>query len=128
VAVYMCPSSRLDPFKNDANNNDGALIHAYIGISGATPDPAGRLEGYLCTSASPPGYGNMVLGNTGMLTVNRPIKLSECLDGTSNVIVVGEQSGLVGTNDLRNRYVGGWAGAAMDGGYFTTDPTYRGPL
>jgi hypothetical protein len=70
----------------------------------------------------------MVLGNTGMLTVNRPIKLSECLDGTSNVIVVGEQSGLVGANDLRNRYVGGWAGAAMDGGYFTTDPTYAGPL
>lgn len=116
LPVYMCPSSSLDPFYGSVAgvNTDGALIHAYIGISGATPDPIGRLGGSLCTTTM---YGNMTFANTGMLTVNQGIRIADCTDGTSNVIAVAEQSGLVGTNDIRNYYRGGWAGAAMDGNY-----------
>ena len=123
LPVYKCPSTNMPDIFSQANNFTMGQIHSYIGISGASPDPAGRLGGSVCTCTS---YGNMVLANTGMMTVNNAIRIADCTDGTSNTLMVGEQSGSVGTQDLRNWYVGGWAGAAMDGGYFSGGPA--GPL
>jgi prepilin-type N-terminal cleavage/methylation domain-containing protein/prepilin-type processing-associated H-X9-DG protein len=133
VSVYMCSSSLMDPFFIEGSiNSDAALIHAYIGISGATPDPAGRTGGATCTNSF---YSNHVLADTGMLVQNRGMKLSACTDGTSNVLAVGEQSGRVGSGtgaavDRRARYRGGWAGAAMDGGPYGGTPVgpHTGPL
>ncbi|WP_020470757.1 DUF1559 domain-containing protein [Zavarzinella formosa] len=127
MSVYQCPSSSLDPFSTVSGNGDMALIHSYIGISGATPDPAGRVAGCTCTSTL---YGNMVLSQTGVLTFNRGIKLAEITDGTSSTIAVGEQSGKVGTSEIRASYRGGWAGAAMDGGPYAGDVQgpHTGPM
>ena len=44
VPIYKCPSSTLTPFGEEpsAKNPNGALMHDYVGVSGAYPDPAGR--------------------------------------------------------------------------------------
>jgi prepilin-type N-terminal cleavage/methylation domain-containing protein/prepilin-type processing-associated H-X9-DG protein len=115
VKVYACPASHMPTNPTNPNNQHGGQVHAYIGISGASPDPVGRDVGYTCTTTM---YANMVFANTGMLIANFGVRLTDCTDGTSNTLMVGEQSGSVGTSDnYRNSYVGGWAGAAMDGNY-----------
>ena len=53
----------------------------------------------------------------GMLTSNEDVRLKECTDGTSNTMIVAEQSGLSGAGNGGRRsnrtsnYYGGWAGA-----------------
>ena len=49
----------------------------------------------------------------GMLTVNQHKRIAECTDGTSNTILVAEQSGVSGTSgsNRTSNYYGGWSGA-----------------
>lgn len=72
---------------------------------GAYPDPAGRTgnEGYSY-------YGDGYFTNQGLLNVFQNKKIKDCTDGTSNTMIVGEQSGLVDKEDLRSNYYGGWGG------------------
>lgn len=88
------------------------MKHEYVGIAGAYPDPGGRgsdicrqgLRGWVCRS--------------GLLTVNENRSFQYAKDGTSNTIIVGEQSGEVGVLEnnvivkypIRANYVGGWGG------------------
>ena len=79
-------------------------IAAYQGISGAYPDPAGN------PGQSFPGYyGGYFCGN-GMLIPNEVTSIASAIDGTSNVIIVAEQSAAVGGVDIRNGYYSPWAG------------------
>jgi hypothetical protein len=74
----------------------------YVGIAGATPDVAGRT---VIGSAS--NYGGFYTNN-GMLLHGQQTRIRDAVDGTSNVMMVAEQSGRVGTADIRSGYYGGY--------------------
>lgn len=110
MPAYLCPSSSVDPFINTASpqyDNPGRLlaIH-YTGIAGATPDPAGAA-------------GRCNPGNYGIVCANGPMRPSQItrmrdfVDGSSNTIMVSEQSGLVGANAISANYGGGWNGVSQ---------------
>jgi len=111
VPVYKCPSSPTDPFVNEpsSSNENRSMMHEYVGIAGAYSDPANRegtckdsIRGKVC--------------NTGLLLANEVRMLRDALDGTSNTIIVAEQSGTVNKVPIRSNYGGGWCGAAADDG------------
>ena len=106
VAAYKCPSSTLPSNSTSFSGNSGAgMLHDYVGISGATPDPAAR------TSECSPEhrYGGITCIN-GMLSPNLSRSMRDVTDGTSNTMIIAEQSGPIGTADLRANYYGGWGG------------------
>jgi prepilin-type processing-associated H-X9-DG protein len=43
-----------------------------------------------------------------MLLSNEPTTIARCTDGTSNTIIVAEQSAAIGTQDIRNGYYTPW--------------------
>ena len=106
VPVYKCPSSPLDALGNPAGMQSAGRgqLHDYVGVSGAYPDINVRTTGYCVSFAH--GYAC----NTGGLVFNESMKIRDFTDGTSNTMMVAEQSGLIGTNDRRANYNGGWAG------------------
>lgn len=120
IASYICPSSTLDPNADSSvgttyNNNLRTQIPMYVGISGATPDVAARTVG----SAS--NYGGFYTNN-GMLLHNQQTRMRDAVDGTSNVMMVAEQSGRVGTRDMRAGYYGGYTGTNFPNPVSGTNP------
>ena len=112
LPVYKCPSSTSGPFDNDvgnAANQQPVMMHEYVGISGSYPDPGGR------TTVCKQSARGMVC-RSGLLLPNENRGIQHATDGTSNTIIVSEQSGLVGTERIRSNYAGGWAGTAADPG------------
>lgn len=80
----------------------------YVGIAGASvgtaPEfPVGTNVGFSNS------YG--IYTNNGMLQWNYNISLRDATDGSSNTFIVAEQSGTVGTSDIRSGYYGGYLGA-----------------
>jgi len=119
VPVFQCPSSSLDPNNpsGDMCNYDRLQCHDYVGVSGATPDPANRTN--VCSTTAT--YG--VYCNTGLLVAARNYGFRDITDGSSNTFIVAEQSGKVGTKDLRTNYHGGWRGWSASGDVVTTATT-----
>jgi prepilin-type N-terminal cleavage/methylation domain-containing protein len=113
LSAYWCPSSPLPEYQPQSWatwwTNWEHMVPAYQGIMGATPDPAGQAT--VCNS----NYGGWWCSN-GMLLWNDSTTFASCTDGTSNVIIVAEQSGKVinattnGGPDLRNGYYTPWGG------------------
>ena len=106
IPGYVCPSSPLDPCANLLNDADNIQTPMYIGISGAYPDPAGRVVG------SPSNYGGFYTNN-GMLLHNQLTRMRDATDGSSNIMMVAEQSGRIGTQDIRSGYYGGYCGTTF---------------
>ena len=81
----------------------------YVGIGGAAPDPGGR-----ATVNSTSNYDGGIYGANGLLSVGMSLSLASCTDGTSNTMLVGENSDFttVGTakTDIRSNYYGAWSG------------------
>jgi hypothetical protein len=117
VSVYNCPSNSYDPFEDNDRGASGtsptqAMKHDYSGIAGATPDPAGRTTG-TCVSIT-----RGCICRNGILVMNEQKGIHQVTDGTSQTILVAEQSGAVTVTEngqsvkypIRTNYAGGWAG------------------
>ena len=119
VPGWNCPSSIFPANDNPSNvtyNNTGrGQTHDYVGIGGgATPgsppvDPIGRTN--ICANSN---YGSFWCAN-GMLYPNGWVKIADVTDGTSNTLIVGEQSGSVNNLHIAANYYGGWAGTCCVG-------------
>ena len=106
IPSYLCPSSSVDPFINGPRayeNPNRMLTPHYVGIAGATPDPAARVG--VC---NPGNYG--IFCDNGALRPNHITRFQNATDGLSNTIVVAEQSGVVGGVAISANYGGGWCG------------------
>ncbi|MEW4530248.1 DUF1559 domain-containing protein [Maioricimonas sp. JC845] len=114
IPVWNCPSSDFSTNASGQsptyNNAERGQTHDYVGIAGGTPDPSGRSG--VCSAVT--GYGGIVCEN-GLLYPNASRRMRDVVDGTSNTMIVGEQSGPVGELDIRANYHGGWAGFTTSG-------------
>jgi prepilin-type N-terminal cleavage/methylation domain-containing protein len=112
LPIWSCPSSPM-PDKQPAAwttwwTNYNHQVPGYQGIMGAYPDPTGA------SSYSASNYGGWWCNN-GMLLWNQSTRFADCTDGTSNTIIVAEQSGKVlncsyAGGDARNGYYSPWGG------------------
>ena len=119
VSVYACPSSAFKPLSRGHQNAGVAQNVNYAGIQGAAR-PVPGIDENLGTRDCGHGWSC----NNGLLAVNECFSMGDCKDGTSNTMIVGEQSGLVLRGSTctsyyeGNRsanYYGGWYGARTFG-------------
>jgi len=116
VPVYACPSSAINPLYafSTADREIGSVTqgHHYVGIMGAYPDPEGRtaLEYAAMHGHFPTSNGTLLNGECK--------SMRDLTDGTSNTIVVSEQSGNANQNAAVRRianYHTGWGGNTTTG-------------
>lgn len=112
LAVYLCPSSAVDPNGDQEspamNNAEFGLLHDYVGIAGAGPDPGGRAVGQVCSADL--GNSRGIICENGLLVPNGVTRMRDVVDGTSNTLIVAEQSGVINGRDYSANYEGGWNG------------------
>jgi hypothetical protein len=91
IPAYVCPSSYWKPIQKSAWSFDVVNIQIphYCAIGGATPDPNGNTANTQRVT-----YG--VIANNGAFTFNEVRGIQNLIDGTSNTMVLAEQSGIVG--------------------------------
>ncbi|MDO4586103.1 MAG: DUF1559 domain-containing protein [Planctomycetia bacterium] len=110
--IYVCPSAYWKKILKDGQSGNffdmiQTQVANYTGVAGASPDPAGR-ESMIFKCDLGIAAGN------GVLTYNDSRNFSALSDGTSNTILIGEQSGVntYGCPYSAN-YEGAWAGYSM---------------
>ena len=113
IPSYNCPSNPA-PQTGAAGSQfawggGSPQIIDYVGIAGATPDPAGRT-----TVTSTSNYSGGIYGANGIFSPMLSRKIADVQDGTSSTLMLGEMANFtpVGTNqvDIRSSYYGGWSG------------------
>lgn len=115
VPAFVCPSSP------HGITNDGeiplaneSMVHDYVGISGAVPSATSGGSTSDCTAANIVSGGTYC--NNGMLSVYFARRMRDCTDGSSNTIIVAEQSGNVGGSENSANPLGGWHGWVNNSG------------
>lgn len=93
-SILMCPSTDLPAFYPHTTS-DGTQVNiaegTYVGIHGGTYlDVAKGI--YHPTTDPTPNENHGPISGGGMFVLDRNIKISDCTDGTSNTIMVGEES------------------------------------
>jgi prepilin-type N-terminal cleavage/methylation domain-containing protein len=119
IPVFKCPSSsapslgtNISPSPTN-NNVKNVMLPDYVGMSGATGFGG-------CSGQT--GYGGIYCDN-GLLVPNESFAIRDAIDGTSNTILVAEQSGMIGnTQDIRSVYYGGFSAHTAT----TKAPTFTG--
>jgi len=107
IPVYRCPSSPLPDFFTSGGVGVRKMITTYTGIQGSVISTAagGIINGTCCN-----GAGNLASTN-GILYGGSTVKLTTISDGTSNTLLVGEQSDHV-RDANRNPVTAGYTAAA----------------
>ncbi|MCE9560573.1 MAG: DUF1559 domain-containing protein [Planctomycetes bacterium] len=111
LPIWKCPSTNVPDTQPTSwvtwwtNNNH--QVASYQGIMGAYPDPTGSTSTIYASN-----YGGW-WSNNGMLAMNQTFKMADCTDGTSNTVIVAEQSSMVGTTDVRNGYYSPWGSCTV---------------
>jgi len=91
-ALIWCPSSTGSRLNVRTDFGKTVSTSSYVGIAGAVTNAADPTD--------PTGRGRCVAGgqgyacDNGLLVPNRAQRMSDCTDGLSNTIVVGEQSAM----------------------------------
>jgi prepilin-type N-terminal cleavage/methylation domain-containing protein/prepilin-type processing-associated H-X9-DG protein len=125
-AIFYCPSSDLkkltDPGAMGVGNIQNPTTN-YVGIAGASNDPAGRLS-----IGSNPGPGNCCSGGIvaggGLLGPNTAVKLAAIKDGSSNTMMISEHSDfMVGPGGTLND----WRASLPHGAFMGYDTTQIPP-
>lgn len=78
---FFCPSSPLPTHTSLSAQVREAPLPTYVGISGTADAGSGFVTGNRGT-----------MNSNGVLTVNMAVRIAEITDGTSNTLVIGEQS------------------------------------
>jgi len=108
LKAYRCPSSVIRPFDiAPVSNNSGIALNVhYVGVQGAArPVPGADAN----RGTADCGHGWSC--NNGLLVANECFGLRDASDGTSNVLLVAEQSSLVANVNRTSNYYGGWYGS-----------------
>lgn len=102
VNVYVCPSSSIKPLSEGHNNPAGVAqnIH-YVGIQGSAR-PVPGISSTRGTADCRHGWSS----SNGMLCANECFSIADCMDGTSNTLIVAEQSGRVNASPSCDNYRG----------------------
>jgi prepilin-type N-terminal cleavage/methylation domain-containing protein len=124
INMYSCPSSPLSDFNHkDMGLSYQGMTMDYAAISGATPDPQNRATvcsgDFMCSASS--------YCRNGMMPVMESKGLRDCTDGSTNVILVAEQSGTVNNVERSSNYLGGWVSVA-NAGFANLGPGTAFPL
>lgn len=106
VSGLNCPSSTLPQVRSQTANSGTTGLGApatlsyqtsnYVGIAGSYDNAA---TGVCCPSPSTwtgyyrSNYNGMIVASNGTYGDARPVRIADAIDGTSNTILVGEQSG-----------------------------------
>lgn len=116
-SMMLCPSSPLPTMRNTGGGNVTCMPQ-YVGINGATDDTATPSQFTQtppqrgCCNCCGSVTGGGITSRGGLLVVNQAIKIRDITDGTSNTIMVGEQSNFVknadGTGQNRINGHHGW--------------------
>jgi prepilin-type N-terminal cleavage/methylation domain-containing protein len=126
LAVLSCPSSPLPQLTDPlATTPLGVMMPTYVGISGAA-----TVSGGPNPDAEPTYKG--VMASSGILVPNRSVNFADVSDGSTNTIMLGEQSAFARDNagnsiDLRSSNShGAWVGSTGsgtpgDGAWFCTN-------
>lgn len=121
VPMFHCPSSAFGMTNRTDIANSGRTVSGvernsqvmdYVGVVGGYPDPAGRTN--VCTGSSSLVGGAFC--ENGMMRTLRGTGLQECTDGSSNTILIAEQSGQVNGIEISSNTLGGWHGWVFNNG------------
>jgi len=108
IKTYRCPASPLPDFSPYQNvSGDSNMFSSYTGVAGSAADATATAASECCS-------GSGINSQGGVLFIYSTVKLTDITDGTSNTIMVGEQS-----DHLRSTsgapYLGGYGAITSQG-------------
>jgi len=101
IKTYRCPASPLPDFTPGSTTNVTNSIQmytTYVGVAGTTIDNPINTNIACCAGSGP------INGGSGILCTNCQTKMTSITDGTSNTILVGEQSDFLRDNNNQPLY------------------------
>ncbi|WP_437192947.1 DUF1559 domain-containing protein [Planctomicrobium sp. SH527] len=106
VSVFKCPSSPMSAFNHaDMGLSYQGMTMDYAVVTGAIPDST-MTSTNACTGDHMCNSSNYC--RNGMFVVGDSKRMRDCVDGTSNTLIMVEQSGTVNGRSRNSNWLGGW--------------------